>query len=545
MTNRWKVGIHGEQELSSDQWARYRGTHLPVYKTVWPIPALPGIPTVSRIWIGGDAVEATYISRGVQGARDWFNLNLPILERFPGVIWDLLNEPDTSSPEKCRMISIYLVELGRLMHSRGFLCGGPSVGEGRPEGDDAARRAEMRELGPGICAMDYFTFHGYWAPPTVPPEDLWHCLRYRMNYRYLREEGFNPPPGIGTEAGIDAGVIGRGRISWIGLGLTAEEYLSQIDRFNTELNKDPDIIGMTIYGLNPFPMWEDFRINGAVEDGIIARAEVNAVPEEPIQFIKIDGRYLSYTEWWKYLQTLDLKGKISTVVIHHTGSPDKATWDRWGGWSYWKDRLIEYYRDTKHWDRGPHGFIDSGGIGIFTPLGMDGIGVSDHNIGTRHLELVGDFSLTLPESAELDLAHRMAAALLERAGLGVDALSYHNLLGSGESNCPGATFIKFWPMFREMVISDLGEGTMPQEVLEKALGDEMQKHIIPLNPTAALEKAGSAMGLLPAGEEFDITLSGRSYRVQAYRSPGEREWQFGLYALVGDWRNIRSFRRLN
>lgn len=87
--------------------------------------------------------------------------------------------------------------------------------------------------------------------------------------------------------------------------------------------------------------------------------------------------------------------------------------------------------------------------------------------------------------------------------------------------------------------------TSSKEEIERALGAEMQKYVIPLNPTAALERAAAAYGLLPASREFDLTIGGKTYRCQAYRSPGQREWQYGYYCEVPVWHDVKVFKRAN
>jgi len=79
----------------------------------------------------------------------------------------------------------------------------------------------------------------------------------------------------------------------------------------------------------------------------------------------------------------------------------------------------------------------------------------------------------------------------------------------------------------------------------RVIGDEAQKHIIPLNPDAAFERAAAPLGRLPASREFDVEVNGILYRAQAYREPNEREWQWIAYCTVGDWGNVRWFRRAN
>jgi hypothetical protein len=79
----------------------------------------------------------------------------------------------------------------------------------------------------------------------------------------------------------------------------------------------------------------------------------------------------------------------------------------------------------------------------------------------------------------------------------------------------------------------------------QVIGDEMQAHIIPLNPAAALERALAGIGALPASAEFDVTVDGVTYRAQAGRKATERDKQYCAYCKVGDWGNVQTFSRAN
>jgi hypothetical protein len=81
--------------------------------------------------------------------------------------------------------------------------------------------------------------------------------------------------------------------------------------------------------------------------------------------------------------------------------------------------------------------------------------------------------------------------------------------------------------------------------VEATIGQEAQRHIIPLNPSAAFEKAGVRLEVLPAGPEFDMAVDSVTFRAQAYREAGQREWQYIVYAKVDDWGTLRWFRRAN
>ncbi len=78
--------------------------------------------------------------------------------------------------------------------------------------------------------------------------------------------------------------------------------------------------------------------------------------------------------------------------------------------------------------------------------------------------------------------------------------------------------------------------------VEQAIGDALQRHIIPLNPQAALERAGAARGLLPASDEVrDVA----GYVAQAFRRAGEEQTQHIAYCVEGDWGNVKWFTRAN
>lgn len=81
--------------------------------------------------------------------------------------------------------------------------------------------------------------------------------------------------------------------------------------------------------------------------------------------------------------------------------------------------------------------------------------------------------------------------------------------------------------------------------LEQAMGDEAQRHIISLNPAAALEKAAAERHMLPASPEFTVDYDGRRYVGQAFRHPAQRNRQYIAYCEVGDWGNIQWIERAN
>ena len=78
--------------------------------------------------------------------------------------------------------------------------------------------------------------------------------------------------------------------------------------------------------------------------------------------------------------------------------------------------------------------------------------------------------------------------------------------------------------------------------IETTIAAAIQRHIVPLNPNAALEQAATSLGLLPASDEVrDVA----GYVAQAFRSPGERQYQHIAYCKDGDWSHVHWFRRAN
>lgn len=81
--------------------------------------------------------------------------------------------------------------------------------------------------------------------------------------------------------------------------------------------------------------------------------------------------------------------------------------------------------------------------------------------------------------------------------------------------------------------------------LEDTISAELQKHVLPLNPDAYFEKLARKQGLLPASREVDISFGGEVYRAQVYRKPDDRDYQYIIYAPVGQWEKAKWFKRRN
>ena len=99
-----------------------------------------------------------------------------------------------------------------------------------------------------------------------------------------------------------------------------------------------------------------------------------------------------------------------------------------------------------------------------------------------------------------------------------------------------------------------GKGSLLDQIAkmqEKALDVEqlvfeaVRQHLIPLNPDAALERAASARGLLPASDEVRLPVGAERLVAQGFRSPVERGKIKVAYCREGQWGAIEWMERDN
>jgi len=406
-------------------------------------------------WVEDD--QGRLVCQGAAGAREWYARRRPAMLAMaagdPNVAFEGLNEiPDDLADVYCE----FEVERLRLMHQDGLpaVVGNFSVGVPDPP-VWAVYEPMLRAMGP----RDLLGLHEYW----VDADDLgnpWHVGRWRIVPR------LQSVPTVVTECSRDT-VEGRGRPGWQRT-CSAEQILAELRRFGEIVEAAPQVVGACGFQIGstddkfrPFdlaPVWP--RVVAGYSG--TAPAWGTAVTPQPVEEVKpvgtrleIDGRYLSVTEFAGYVAGLDLSG-VTTVVMHNTVSPDVATWEKWGGWPYWHHGLRDYY-ESRGWTATPHLFVDSGGIGVLWPLDKAGRGIGGgaREATVRHIELVGNYATTLPVGNLLLNGVAAAAAVLQRAGLGIAGLDYHYRVVNGRWDCPGKRLRDNWGWFAGLVAGRL------------------------------------------------------------------------------------------
>jgi hypothetical protein len=137
----------------------------------------------------------------------------------------------------------------------------------------------------------------------------------------------------------------------------------------------------------------------------------------------IVGTGLTVEQFDVYCHTLHwLAWRPSFIVLHNTAVPTLA--DRPNGFTQQHMKNFEsYYRDTKHWNAGPHLFIDDHLIWVFTPLTVSGVHSPAWNKQSVGIEMLGNYE-TEPFNKKRGLKvqnNTIAAIATLCAVLGIDS----------------------------------------------------------------------------------------------------------------------------
>lgn len=209
--------------------------------------------------------------------------------------------------------------------------------------------------------------------------------------------------------------------------------------------------------------------------------------------------------------------KPTSIVLHHTWKPRIEDWQ--GQKSI--DDLKTYY-EGKGWSAGPHLFIGTDGIWLFTDLyrvgihagngnatyvntitkketkgflGIEGNGTTfnklkEYSIG---IEMVGDYDLVKPSGAILNNTLSAIKSLMIRLNLKNDNILFHNQFST--KTCPGAAVTKEW-LFKEL--ENYGKPALPINDVPNSF-----KEIFVWNPSQPLTHADVVKMLYTYNQNFN------------------------------------------
>ena len=543
----------------------------------------PGVKSMGRLVFNGDP-DRPLIKRGAAGARDYVAMCKPRWDKARWVqIWHPQNEPFTGNPENptdldpMRWLTEFSIELVRLAHIEGILMGVGVFSTGCPAGPRAnpmpTIEAKWRIFGPACDVADALVVHEYGMDTMErTPENEWHIGHYKRGATVLRAEGRRIPPIWVTEHFIDRAGNAQTDGWRVKLGGNEVEAMRQLAMRDADYAADPQIEAVTPFTWLDYN-WPSFTITESMSERIMALRRAVAgqpLPEpepEPVGAL-VNG---------------DFEGGFSS-----RGAGELYVADGWT--PFWADPIARWYGDDKpHYDfrpeykrcgdetNGPKRAVTGHGQQWFNTYAGHRAGIWQQVAATPGQKVTAGASMMswhtqVPFKPEVSLTEDWIPCAEYEKRIGIDPTggtdwqadsvvwspsifvndTWLRLAVSAVAQAEAVTlFIYGAPKYAfeanncyvDDVTVTLGEPPVEPPVnVEQAIGDAIQAHIIPLNPNAALEKAGAALGLLPASDEVrDVP----GYVAQAFRGPGERQWQFVAYCADSDWGNVKWFKRAN
>lgn len=135
--------------------------------------------------------------------------------------------------------------------------------------------------------------HEYDAPDMRRLE-TWLCLRYRRVYDILPAD-LKSLPLLITECGIDGGVLGAPSAAAAGWRnyATPEQYAEQLRWYDSEIAKDPYVLGATVFTAGNADMWGSFDVTGVepVLDAIAAGTPHGGAMPKPTTITPLNRPY--------------------------------------------------------------------------------------------------------------------------------------------------------------------------------------------------------------------------------------------------------------
>ncbi len=238
------------------------------YKTRWPDGTV-----VVRIWFQrrwsrtDDPAEA--------GRSFWREILRPRFESLTDQerawidYWEGPNEGDSTptweTVEDARWFARFTVALADEMRRHGArpLVGNIAVGNpgGTPEEFAAKVEAFLPALEAAARAKGAWSYHAYTLDYTTDPEkESWTSLRYRRILEVVRRQrpDLAKLPLVLSESGVDRAGNSH-EDGWVSRG-SADDFERWLRWFDSELRKDPTVIGATLFASGGFESWPSFEL---------------------------------------------------------------------------------------------------------------------------------------------------------------------------------------------------------------------------------------------------------------------------------------------
>lgn len=179
--------------------------------------------------------------------------------------------------------------------------------------------------------------------------------------------------------------------------------------------------------------------------------------------MNIIGKCLKPEEFKKYVEN-KFFGYLpaNKIVLHHTYRPNLKTWKG-------KDTIyaLKRYYESKDWNAGPHLFIASESIWLFSDMRKNGIHAGKGNWRSIGIEMVGDFTKEKPKGTQWELVKYAIIVLNKKLGLKSENIKFHR--DYSNTQCPGLAINKSWVIEELLNYSVIPDNTFIKEKTKKVV----------------------------------------------------------------------------
>lgn len=217
-------------------------------------------------------------------ARDWHDAVLPLVHHLPMAYWEIGNEP---AKELSAYIGLAVAECIRLASASGFRVIAPHWSEGSPRMDRWGDPVDdwlafmpaleaINTVGPAGALLG---IHEYCREIDGGfLTQLWRVGRINGVYEdYIDPAGLNNVYTVVTE-------YGRDNHKWQELGISAEQYASELTDPTVQALYDPRVVARLIYTLDRSLSWTKMDIHGScfnLVNSYIAAHQPSVYPPMP------------------------------------------------------------------------------------------------------------------------------------------------------------------------------------------------------------------------------------------------------------------------
>ena len=161
------------------------------------------------------------------------------------------------------------------------------------------------------------------------------------------------------------------------------------------------------------------------------------------------GKRWSPSSFPAYLATLSRPAWAKSVTVHHCAAPSLAQ-RPYGFLDQHLHNLEDFYKNTKGWSAGPHGFTDENEIHGMSPFTAPGVHAVSFNRSSIGFEMLGNYDVEDPTTGRGLLVCITTAfavrATLDWLGLPINehTVLFHRDDPKTSKTCPGTRVKKDW-----------------------------------------------------------------------------------------------------